>query len=110
MKLTSFVKSLGGFWDKANKLGILIVIVVGIFVLTILYRGLSFGMKHGMRKEIVPDDNQVRFDDVKGCDEAKQELQVIVELLMNPEKIGALGGRLPKGVLLLGKAIAWITI
>ena len=67
-------------------------------------------MMQGMPKEFVPDDNQVRFDDVKGCDEAKQELQVIVELFMKPEKIGALGGRLPKGVMLLGKAIAWINI
>ena len=106
MQLTSFLKSLGGFWDKANKLSILLAIVVGILILTIQYNG----MMQSMPNEIVPDDNQVRFDDVKGCDEAKQELQVIVELLMNPEKIGALGGRLPKGVLLLGKAIAWITI
>ena len=106
MQLTSFLKSLGGFWDIAKELSILLAIVVGILILTILYNG----MMQGMPNEIVPDDNQVRFDDVKGCDEAKQELQVIVELLMNPEKIGALGGRLPKGVLLLGKAIAWITI
>ena len=62
------------------------------------------------KKEIVPEDIQVRFDDVKGCDEAKKELQDIVEFLMNPEKISALGGRLPKGVLLSGNSIAWIKI
>ena len=62
------------------------------------------------KKEIVPEDIQVRFDDVKGCDKAKQELQDIAELLMNPEKISALGGSLPKGVLLSGKSIAWIKI
>ena len=42
------------------------------------------------------------FDDVKGCDEAKKELQEIVEFLMNPEKFSKLGGKLPKGVLLSG--------
>ena len=61
-------------------------------------------------KEIFPDDNRVRLDGVKGCDEAKQELQDIVAFLMNPEKISALGGRLPKGVLLSGNSIAWIKI
>ena len=45
------------------------------------------------------------FDDVKGCDEAKKELQEIVEFLMNPEKFSKLGGKLPKGVLLSGNKI-----
>ena len=45
------------------------------------------------------------FDDVKGCDEAKKELQEIVEFLMNPEKFSKLGGKLPKGVLLSGKVL-----
>ena len=52
--------------------------------------------------EISPEDIDVCFDDVKGCDEAKQELQDIVEFLMNPDKFSALGGKLPKGVLLSG--------
>ena len=46
--------------------------------------------------------HQVTFDDVKGCDEAKQELQEVVEFLMNPDKFSHLGGRLPKGCLLVG--------
>ena len=50
----------------------------------------------------MPEDIEVTFDDVKGCDEAKQELQEIVEFLMNPEKFSALGGKLPKGCLLEG--------
>ena len=39
---------------------------------------------------------------MKGCDEAKQELQEIVDFLMNPEKFSSLGGKLPKGCLLEG--------
>jgi ATP-dependent metalloprotease len=44
----------------------------------------------------------VTFADVKGCDEAKNELQEIVNFLKNPEQFTRLGGKLPKGVLLLG--------
>jgi ATP-dependent metalloprotease len=42
------------------------------------------------------------FEEVKGCKEATEELQEIVEFLKNPEKFTSLGGKLPKGVLLTG--------
>ncbi|KAI9675487.1 MAG: ATP-dependent zinc metalloprotease FTSH 4, mitochondrial [Trizodia sp. TS-e1964] len=44
----------------------------------------------------------VRFSDVHGCEEAKDELQELVDFLRNPEKFSSLGGKLPKGVLLVG--------
>jgi cell division protease FtsH len=44
----------------------------------------------------------VRFDDVAGVDEAKDELHEIVSFLQNPEQYGRLGGRMPKGILLVG--------
>lgn len=49
-----------------------------------------------------PEEIHVTFDDVKGADEAKQELKDVVEFLKNPEKFSNLGGKLPKGVLLVG--------
>jgi ATP-dependent metalloprotease len=42
------------------------------------------------------------FDDVQGCDEAKEELQQVVEFLKNPAKFTKLGAKMPKGVLLVG--------
>ncbi len=47
-------------------------------------------------------DTQVSFADVAGIDEAKEELQEVVEFLSTPEKFQKLGGRIPKGVLLVG--------
>ena len=48
------------------------------------------------------EQNKVTFDDVAGVDEAKAELVEVVDFLKNPKKYQALGGRIPKGVLLVG--------
>ncbi|KAA8648690.1 hypothetical protein EYZ11_010265 [Aspergillus tanneri] len=52
--------------------------------------------------EAQPQQQNVRFSDVHGCDEAKDELQELVEFLLNPDRFSSLGGKLPKGVLLVG--------
>lgn len=52
--------------------------------------------------EVRPESQSTRFSDVQGCDEAKEELTDIVDFLKNPERYNKLGGRLPKGVLLIG--------
>jgi cell division protease FtsH len=53
-------------------------------------------------KIYVETDTGVRFDDVAGIDEAKEELREIVEFLKNPNQYSRLGGRMPKGILLVG--------
>ncbi len=61
---------------------------------------MSFGRSRG--KLYAQDDVGVTFKDVAGIDEAVEELKEIVEFLKNPEKYQALGGRIPRGVLLVG--------
>src|SRR6266852_1490836 len=76
---------------------------------TFLARRMSQGLGGGLMsigkskaKIYVESDTGVRFDDVAGVDEAKDELREIVEFLKSPEQYGRLGGRMPKGVLLVG--------
>ena len=61
---------------------------------------LSFGKNRARLTE--QSDNKVTFDDVAGIDEAKEELEEIVDFLKDPGKFTALGGRIPTGVLLAG--------
>lgn len=61
---------------------------------------MTFGKSKG--RLYAQEDLNVTFDDVAGIDEAKEELQEIIEFLKTPEKFRALGGKIPKGVLLVG--------
>ncbi len=61
-----------------------------------------FNFGRSRAKMISEKDTKVTFNDVAGCDEAKEELREIVDFLKTPDKYQALGGKIPKGVLLLG--------
>ena len=63
-------------------------------------KAFSFGKSKA--KLLTGDTPKVTFADVAGADEAKEELQEIIEFLKDPQKFTRLGGRLPKGVLLVG--------
>jgi cell division protease FtsH len=82
----------------------LLLIGVWIFFMRQMQGGggkaLSFGRSRA--KMITEEDTRVTFDDVAGVEEAKEELSEVVEFLSNPKKFTRLGGRIPKGVLLVG--------
>jgi cell division protease FtsH len=82
----------------------LLLIGFWVFILRQMQSGqrgmFSFGKSRA--KMIVDDGPSVTFEDVAGVQEAKRDLQEIVGFLKNPEKYQALGGRIPKGALLLG--------
>ena len=88
-----------------NWLPLLLLIGVWIFVIRQMQSGgagkaMSFGRSRA--RMLNEESVRVTFDDVAGVDEAKDELSEVVEFLSNPKKFTRLGGRIPKGVLLVG--------
>ncbi|GLH08460.1 26S proteasome regulatory subunit 8 [Gryllus bimaculatus] len=82
---------------------LLIMLSVAIFISFLaIFSGSSFRLQLGNHVEVDPEDIHVTFNDVKGVDGAKEELRDVVEFLKFPEKFSVLGGKLPKGVLLVG--------
>lgn len=73
-----------------------------IVTLTIEATGVLKKVGGSQNAEAKPELQTTRFTDVHGCDEAKEELQELVEFLKAPDKFSTLGGKLPKGVLLVG--------
>ena len=65
-------------------------------------KGGAMGFGKSRAKLLTEKQGRVTFDDVAGIDEAKEELEEIVEFLRNPQKFSRLGGRIPKGALLVG--------
>jgi cell division protease FtsH len=83
-----------------------LIVLVGVLILashnlrSIGGKALGFGKSRA--KLLVKPGGRVTFEDVAGVDEARADLQEIVEFLRDPDKFGYLGGRIPRGVLLVG--------
>ena len=87
-----------------NYLPILLLLGFWIFLFRQMQAGgaKAFSFGKSKAKLLTGDTPKVTFADVAGCDEAKVELQEIIEFLRDPQKFTKLGGRLPKGALLVG--------
>ncbi|XP_072535814.1 ATP-dependent zinc metalloprotease YME1L1-like isoform X2 [Salminus brasiliensis] len=90
--------------NKRTRLILLVALLLGIYGLSKTpFLSVRFRTLSGLDSALDPVQmKNVTFEHVKGVEEAKSELQDIVEFLRNPQKFTALGGKLPKGVLLVG--------
>lgn len=97
--------SSGYFWPMLITWApLLFIIAIWVFMLRQMQSGgnkaLSFGKSRA--KLLNNQQKRVTFKDVAGVEEAKEELQEIIEFLKEPQKFQKLGGRIPKGVLMMG--------
>ncbi|KAI0479462.1 cell division protease ftsH [Xylariaceae sp. FL0804] len=84
-----------------------LILYLSLVTVTLFIEGLSNFVKpqSALRKsnsQAKAEHQKARFSDVHGADEAKEELQEMVDFLKNPDKFSQLGGKLPKGILLVG--------
>ena len=96
-----------GFWMSLLLNALPLVLFIGVWILMARQmqggmggRGMGFGKSKA--KLMTETEGRKTFDDVAGVDEAKEDLQEIVEFLRDGQKFQRLGGRIPRGVLLVG--------
>lgn len=92
-----------GFMQNHGASLLMTLVLIGFFIYFLRRMGAgvgAFGRNRGVL--VAPEDVDVDFSDVAGVDEAVEELREFVEFLRTPEKFQALGGRIPKGALLVG--------
>ena len=100
-------KSANSFWSSVFFTVLPILILVGI-VYFLFVRQMRLSSKMGMdfgksrARLLSPDKDRTTFDDVAGCDEAKEEVAEIVDFLKTPEKYRKIGAKIPKGILMMG--------
>ncbi|XP_056290355.1 ATP-dependent zinc metalloprotease YME1L1-like isoform X2 [Pseudoliparis swirei] len=89
---------------RRTRLILVVLLLIGIYGLSRSpFLSVRFRTTSGLDSAVDPVQvKNVTFDSVKGVDEAKNELQEVVDFLKNPQKYTVLGGKLPKGVLLVG--------
>lgn len=102
----SFVGTLETSWLR-NLLIWMLPLFLVFLLLRVFYQRMGppqglLSVGRSKAKLYVQDETKTTFDDVAGVDEAKEELQEVVEFLRNPQKFQVLGGKIPKGVLLVG--------
>ncbi len=106
VKITAKPDEESGLWQSIfiSWFPMLLLIGVWIFFMRQMQSGGGKAMAFGKSKArlFTGRENRVTFHDVAGIDEAKEELQEIIDFLVDPKKFTKLGGRIPKGVLLVG--------
>ncbi len=93
------------FWAILINVGpMLLLVAVWIFIMRQMQAGSGRAMGFGKSKAKLLNErtDRVTFDDVAGVEEAKEEVQEIVEFLRDPQKFQRLGGKIPRGALLVG--------
>ncbi len=94
-------------WQQilVTSIPLLLLVLALIFVMRHFQGGSGKAMTFGKSRArlLNESNNKITFNDIAGIEEAKEELQEVVEFLKNPKKFTRLGGRIPKGVLLMGK-------